>query len=106
MSGKVRRAKDRIDLTRLLQALANPTTRRLIEMLAVAPLTHEDLMLQFDLTVRATEHAASILREVGLLRIKEKKAASEYHLDERGLALVRSWLDSVENLGRSSQPAH
>jgi hypothetical protein len=85
-----------VDLTEVLQALANPLTCRFVELVAMAPRLGIDLQDHFDLGLTHLHRAAAILMKAGLLSQRNDTHRERlYCFDDRGLLAVRAWLDRV-----------
>jgi hypothetical protein len=90
-------------LTRICQVIANPNSRRMLEILAAAPMTLADLQERFDLRLDQVQSAAEMMVELQLLRKSGgpssiPKRPLTYELAEGGLLLVRSWLDRIASI--------
>jgi hypothetical protein len=85
-------------LTELLQALANPTIRHFIELLALEPRTYAELREHFDLTSDQVEAMRWTLSEFGIAKAQNKRV----QLDRTGLDRVQRWLDRIAEIERHS----
>lgn len=85
-------------LTRALQAFASANTRKLVELLALAPRGVVDLCNVFDLTEKNMSELMRALQEAGLVSQVKTPDGSVYVLDERGISLARSWLDRISSI--------
>jgi len=98
-------------LTNICRVIANPNSRRMLEMLAVAPMTIGDLHERIDLSVERIRDAAEMLvslnlvQRVGGRRTSSgvKKRAVTYRLAKGGLDLVRSWLDRIASMSDAEE---
>jgi DNA-binding MarR family transcriptional regulator len=88
-------------LSEICQVIANPNARRMIAMLASAPMSLRDMEERFDLTPQQLRSAAEMMVKLQLLK-KSKGANPQrpvtYQLAEGGLRLVRSWLDRIASI--------
>jgi DNA-binding MarR family transcriptional regulator len=88
-------------LSEICQVIANPNARRMLAILAGAPMSLRDLEERFDLTPEQLRSAAEMMVKLQLLK-KSKGAKRErpvtYQLAEGGLLLVRSWLDRIASI--------
>jgi hypothetical protein len=89
-------ADDEIQLTAVLEALANPVTREFIELVALKPRTGLELQKVFDLPLSHINQAGKTLHALGLVTEGWRKQL--YHYDARGLALVRDWITRIESI--------
>jgi DNA-binding IclR family transcriptional regulator len=85
-------------LTRALQALASANTRKLVEMLALAPRGVVELCNVFDLTAKNMSDMMRVLQEAGLVSQVKTRDGNVYVLDGRGISLARSWLDRIASI--------
>lgn len=76
-------------------ALADPTRRRIVEMLARGPLTAGEIASRFPVTTSAISQHLKVLRTAKLVRARVAAQQRIYELDTEGLAELESWLDSV-----------
>ena len=81
-------------------ALANPTRRKLLELLAESPLTAGHLARQFELSRPAISEHLSVLRSAGLVRHKVEGRERIYELNAGPLAGVNDWLRPFERYWR------
>lgn len=90
-------------LTRVLQALANINTRKILETLALGPCSRGDLLLVMDTSANRVSEAMEILRTIGLVAEKETREGTVYVFNPAGLDLTRSWLERLYSIvdGRS-----
>ena len=73
-------------------ALADPTRRRIVEMLAARDLAAGDIARRFDMTPPAVSQHLRLLRESGLVRVRRDAQRRIYALDPGGLAEIDAWL--------------
>lgn len=76
-------------------ALADPTRRRIVEMLARGPLSAGEIARRFPVTPSAVSQHLKVLRAARLVRARVAAQQRIYELDTEGLAEIESWLDSV-----------
>ena len=81
-------------------ALANPTRRRLLELLIESPCTAGRLAEQFDLSRPAISEHLSILRNASLVRDRVDGRERIYEIDAGPLADVHDWLRPFEHYWR------
>ncbi|MCZ8522074.1 MULTISPECIES: ArsR/SmtB family transcription factor [Paenibacillus] len=77
----------------VFQAVADPTRRRLLGLLAAAELPVKEIASHFPMSRTAVSKHLRILAEAGL--VKERKAGREtrYRLDPEPLQELQKWLD-------------
>jgi DNA-binding transcriptional ArsR family regulator len=76
-------------------ALADPTRRRIVEMLARGPLSVGEIAARFTISPSAVSQHLKVLRTAKLVRARVAAQQRIYELDTEGLAEIESWLDSV-----------
>jgi DNA-binding transcriptional ArsR family regulator len=73
-------------------ALADPSRRRILEMLGEGPRPAGAIAAEFELTPPAVSQHLKTLREAGLVRVEVDGARRIYRLHPDGLAAVEDWL--------------
>ena len=73
-------------------ALADPSRRRILEMLAAGPRPSGAIAAEFALTPPAVSQHLKALRQAGLVRVEVDGTRRIYSLDPDGLAAVEDWL--------------
>ena len=73
-------------------ALADPTRRRIVELLAKREHSAGDLARRFAMTQPAVSQHLRALRDAGLVRVRQDAQHRIYSLDPRGLAEIEGWL--------------
>ena len=73
-------------------ALADPTRRRIVEMLATRELAAGEIARRFDMTAPAVSQHLKLLRESGLVQVRRDAQRRIYALDPSGLAELDAWL--------------
>ncbi len=76
-------------------ALADPTRRRVFELVAEAPRSVASLVRALPVSQPAISHHLKVLREARLVRAEPRGASNIYHLDPQGLGEMRAWLDQM-----------
>jgi DNA-binding transcriptional ArsR family regulator len=86
----------------MLEVAAEPTRRRLLQLLAAGELTVTQLASQFSVTRSAISQHLAILAEVGLVTARKQGRERYYRLDERGVQRLRALFESFwsDELGR------
>ena len=95
-----------------LAALADPTRRRVLELVAERPRSVAELTRALPVSQPAVSQHLKVLREARLVRAVPRGASNVYHLDPHGLAETRAWLDRMweaaldafaEDIGREDE---
>jgi|SRR5581483_7180361 len=73
-------------------ALADPTRRRIIEMLASGERSVSELAASFTLSQPAVSQHLRALRDARLVRVRADAQRRLYSIDGRGLAEIDAWL--------------
>ena len=74
-------------------ALADPTRRRILEMLAERELAAGEIARRFDMTPPAVSQHLKILRNADLVRVRNDAQRRMYALEPNGLAELDTWLN-------------
>jgi DNA-binding transcriptional ArsR family regulator len=88
-----------IDLDTTLTALADPTRRRIVELLRQRPQRAGELAAQFDITGPAVSRHLRVLRRSGLVEergVDTDARVRVYHLRGEPLVALRAWVDQVQ----------
>lgn len=88
-----------------LNALSDPTRRRVFELVAARPRSVASLRRELSVTQPAVSHHLKVLKAARLVRMEARGASNIYYIDPHGLAQVRMWLDRMwdEALGSYAQ---
>jgi DNA-binding transcriptional ArsR family regulator len=73
-------------------ALADPTRRRILELLAAGELSAGDIAQKFDISRPGVSRHLRVLRESGLVRARGDGQRRLYSVDPAPLAEVEAWL--------------
>jgi DNA-binding transcriptional ArsR family regulator len=76
-----------------LAALADPTRRRVFEELRSGPTSVGNLAGRLPVSRPAVSQHLKVLKEAGLVSDKSEGTRRIYHIDPKGLAAIRRWLD-------------
>jgi DNA-binding transcriptional ArsR family regulator len=76
-------------------ALADPTRRAIVEMLARSPLTSGEIARRFTISASAVSQHLRVLRDARLVRVRVAAQQRIYELDADGLAEIEQWLDRI-----------
>jgi len=83
-----------------LAALADPTRRRIVEMLTQRELAAGDIADRFTLTAAAISQHLKVLRDAGLVRVRAEAQRRIYELDPNGFAELDKWLAAIRQSWR------
>lgn len=76
-------------------ALADPTRRRIIELLASGERPAGEIASEFDVTAQAISQHLNVLKAAGLVRVRAEAQRRLYTVDNAGLAEIDAWLASI-----------
>ena len=76
-------------------ALAEPTRRSIVEMLARGPLSAGEIARRFTISSSAVSQHLKVLRTAQLVRVRASAQQRIYEINADGLAEIDAWLDSV-----------
>jgi DNA-binding transcriptional ArsR family regulator len=76
-------------------ALADPTRRKVFEMIAERPRSVVELTRSLPVSQPAVSQSLKVLKEAQLVRAEPRGASNIYHLDPQGLGQMRAWLDRM-----------
>jgi DNA-binding transcriptional ArsR family regulator len=79
-----------------LAALADPTRRRIVEILAQGQLRAGDIAKRFDMSPPAVSQHLNTLKRAHLVRAREEAQRRIYELDPAGLAELEQWLGGIK----------
>jgi DNA-binding transcriptional ArsR family regulator len=75
-----------------LAAVADPTRRRIVELLASRDRTAGEIVEEFDMSAPAISQHLKVLREAGLVRVRAEGQHRIHSLDPAGLGEIEAWL--------------
>ena len=78
-----------------LLAIADPTRRRIVELLAVRERTAGELVEEFDLSAPAISQHLNVLREAGLVTTRAEGQTRIQALNPAGLGEIEAWLEKT-----------
>ena len=87
------------EIDRTLAALADPTRRRVVDLLRKKPRRAGDLAAAFEMSAPAMSRHLRVLRQSGLVEeeaLDEDARVRVYQLRPERFAAMRGWLDEVE----------
>jgi len=76
-------------------ALADPTRRQIVEMLAAGELAAGDIARRFEMSAPAVSQHLKALKSAHLVRVRVDAQRRIYSLDPKGLDDVETWLTNV-----------
>jgi DNA-binding transcriptional ArsR family regulator len=88
-----------------LLAIADPTRRRIVELLAVRERTAGELVSEFDMSAPAISQHLKVLREAGLVRVRAEGQSRVQALNPEGLGDLEGWLENVRSVWSRSLDA-
>src|SRR5215470_11313208 len=84
-----------------LTALADPTRRRIVELLAERELSAGEIAARFAVSAPAISQHLRVLRAAALVRVRAEAQRRIYELDPDGLADLDQWLGHLRQSWRS-----
>jgi DNA-binding transcriptional ArsR family regulator len=78
-----------------LSVLADPTRRRIVEMLAHGAMSSGDIAGHFDVTAPAISQHLKVLREAKLVRVRAEAQKRFYELDPTGVNELTEWISRI-----------
>jgi predicted transcriptional regulator len=82
------------DASTLLNVLAEPTRRAILERLATQPAAVSDLAREMPISRSAVSQHLQILKSVGLVSDHADRTRRIYQVDPDALAIIRSYFDA------------
>jgi DNA-binding transcriptional ArsR family regulator len=83
---------------RSLLAIADPTRRRIVELLAVRERTAGELVREFDLSAPAISQHLNVLREAGLVTTRPEGQSRIQALNPDGFDDLEAWLQKTRSV--------
>lgn len=80
-----------------LLAIADPTRRRIVELLAERDRTAGELVEEFDVSAPAISQHLNVLREAGLVTTRAEGQTRIQTLNPAGLDDIGAWLERTRN---------
>lgn len=77
-----------------IDALADPTRRRILELLRGRPAAVGELAGRLPVSRPAVSQHLRTLRQAGLVTFRREGTRNVYAVDQRGIAEMRAWLDA------------
>ncbi|MBC8041558.1 MAG: winged helix-turn-helix transcriptional regulator [Opitutaceae bacterium] len=84
-----------------LAAIADPTRRKIVELLAVRERTSGELVDEFDMSAPAISQHLNILREAGLVTTRAEGQSRIQALNPDGFDDLEAWLEKTRSVWSS-----
>jgi len=84
-----------------LLAIADPTRRRIVELLAVRERTAGELVDEFDMSAPAISQHLNVLREAGLVKTRAEGQSRIQSLNPDGFDDLEAWLQKTRSIWSS-----
>jgi DNA-binding transcriptional ArsR family regulator len=81
-----------------LLAIADPTRRRIVELLAARDRTAGELVGEFDVSASAISQHLKVLREAGLVTVRAEGQSRVQALNPDGLGELEAWLENTRSV--------
>jgi DNA-binding transcriptional ArsR family regulator len=88
-----------------LNALADPTRQRIVEMLAARELSAGDIAGKFDVSAPAISQHLKVLKQAKLVRVRADAQRRIYTLDPKGFEEMDEWLTRIRRFWRGNLDA-
>jgi DNA-binding transcriptional ArsR family regulator len=85
----------------VFEALADPTRREIVALLAAGELAAGDIARRFDMAVPSVSRHLKVLRECGLITYQPKAQSRIYQLNAAKLLPPQRWMKAQINLCRA-----
>ncbi len=82
----------------VFQAIADPTRRDIISLVARNSMTQNDVVASFDVSRQAISKHIKILMECGILMIDQQGRERYYSLQPKKLAQVADWIEPFRTM--------
>ena len=79
----------------VFEALADPTRREIVAMLATGERYAGDIAGRFPIAGPAVSRHLKVLRESGVIGYRQEATSRIYHLQPQSLSEARQWMDAV-----------
>jgi DNA-binding transcriptional ArsR family regulator len=89
----------------VLNALADPTRQRIVEMLAARELSAGDIAGKFDVSAPAISQHLKVLKQAKLVRVRADAQRRIYTLDPKGFEEMDEWLTRIRRFWRGNLDA-
>ena len=78
----------------VLEALADPTRRAILERLLSGPLPVKEIAMPLPVTRPAVSQHLGVLKRAGLVSVEQRGTSRVYRLETGGLEALRAYLDN------------
>jgi DNA-binding transcriptional ArsR family regulator len=89
----------------VLNALADPTRQRIVEMLAARELSAGDIAGKFEVSAPAISQHLKVLKQAKLVRVRADAQRRIYTLDPKGFEEMDEWLTRIRRFWRGNLDA-
>ena len=89
----------------VLNALADPTRQRIVEMLADCELSAGAIAERFDMSPPAISQHLKVLKDANLVRVRADAQRRIYALDPEGFDELEQWMTRIRRYWRGSLDA-
>jgi DNA-binding transcriptional ArsR family regulator len=79
----------------VFEALADPTRREIVSMLAAGERNAGDIAGRFPIAGPSVSRHLKVLRESGVIGYRQEATSRIYHLEPQSLSEARQWMDAV-----------
>ena len=86
---------------RAFAALADPTRRRIVELLSAGERSAGEIVDEFDVSAPAISQHLKALRDAGLVQVRIDAQRRIYTLDPDGLENIDAWLNDIRKFWSS-----
>ena len=83
------------------EALADPTRRQIVSMLAAGERSAGDISSRFEIAGPSVSRHLKVLRESGLIAYRQRAQSRLYRLEPEPLEEVRQWMDAQLDLAKA-----
>ena len=81
-----------------LLAIADPTRRRIVELLAVRERTAGELVDEFDVSAPAISQHLKVLREAGLVTVRVEGQSRVQVINPEGFGELEAWMEKTRSV--------
>ncbi len=85
----------------IYEALADPTRREIIALLAAGERSAGEISGRFEIAGPSVSRHLKVLRESGLISYERRATSRLYRLETESLEHVRQWMDAQLNLAKA-----
>ena len=82
---------------RSLNVLADPTRRRIVEMLAAGSMSSGEIARRFEVSAPAISQHLRSLRDAKLVRVRAQAQKRFYELDPEGVGELADWIARIRS---------